>query len=152
MLISSNGGCPDGEVIAGTGTTVACGISVTGNLDEDVRSHLSKFESEQVAALLLLQPGRELGRDCLRSAGDAVFTGCKRLDPTFRQTVGSDESYSLLLRSACRSLLHWSPTERCLPRDTSHGRPAAWLYPIVRSCWLGTCRGFADSAYYLLKG
>ena len=61
-----------GEIVSGSGTTVACGISITGNLDNDVRAHLSKLEGDSVAALLLLRPERELGRDCLRSGGDAI--------------------------------------------------------------------------------
>jgi hypothetical protein len=72
LLVSSKDGSPEGEVIAGTGTTVACGISVTGSLDADVRAHLSTLEGDTAAALLLLRPERELGRECLRNAADAV--------------------------------------------------------------------------------
>ncbi len=60
-----------GEVIDGEGTTVAVGISVTGSLAEDVREHL-EHRREKVASLLLLQPNRGLGHDCIRGAGDAV--------------------------------------------------------------------------------
>lgn len=70
MLISS-GNDSDGELISGTGDTVACGISVSGSLDHDVRAHLATLAS-QPAAVLLLKPSRDLGRDCLRNAGDVV--------------------------------------------------------------------------------
>lgn len=60
-----------GEVIDGEGTTVAVGISVTGSLADDVRHHL-EHRREKVASLLLIQPNRELGHNCLRGAGDAV--------------------------------------------------------------------------------
>jgi hypothetical protein len=72
LAVSSKGGSADGEVISGVGTTVACGISVTGSLDEDVRAYLSHLEGESAAALLLMRPERELGRECLRGAADAV--------------------------------------------------------------------------------
>lgn len=62
---------PEGEVLDGEGSTVAVGISITGSLDNDVRDYLAG-RTEQVAALLLLRPERELGRDCLRSAGDVI--------------------------------------------------------------------------------
>jgi hypothetical protein len=72
LAVSGKDGSADGEVISGVGTTVACGISVTGSLDDDVRAHLSKLEGESVVAVLLLRPERELGRECLRGGADAV--------------------------------------------------------------------------------
>lgn len=69
MQICSAAGSPDGEILNGAGDTVAVGISVTGSLDEDVRSYLNT-NSDQVAALLLLRPERALGRDCFRSQED----------------------------------------------------------------------------------
>lgn len=71
----------DGEPITGTGVAVACGVSVTGLLDDDVRAHLRSDSCEPIAALLLLGPERDLGRACLRSAGDAVALarGVKRI-------------------------------------------------------------------------
>lgn len=72
VIVSGKDISPEGEMISGSGTTVACGISVTGSLDEDVRAHLAKLEGETVAALLLLRPERELGRDCLRGPSDVV--------------------------------------------------------------------------------
>jgi hypothetical protein len=81
LIVSSTDGSLNGEAIAGLGTTVACGISVTGSLDEDVRAHLARTDGESVAALLLLRPHRELGRECLRDATDAVALarGVKKL-------------------------------------------------------------------------
>jgi hypothetical protein len=61
-----------GERITGQGTTVACGVSVTGLLDEDVRKHIGTPGGQPIAALLLLRPERELGRSCLSGAADAV--------------------------------------------------------------------------------
>jgi SMODS-associated and fused to various effectors sensor domain len=61
-----------GEQIIGQGATVACGISVTGLLDDDVRKHIATPGGQPIAALLLLRPERELGRSCLRGAADAV--------------------------------------------------------------------------------
>lgn len=59
------------EILDGEGETVAVGISVTGSLEHDVRSYLAG-RTDKVAALLFLHPSRELGRDCLRSAGEVV--------------------------------------------------------------------------------
>ncbi len=70
-VVVSGDGSPEGERIDGEGKTVAVGVSVTGSLDEDVRSYLSG-RSEKVAAFLLLRPERELGPGCLRDAGDVV--------------------------------------------------------------------------------
>jgi hypothetical protein len=69
FVVNANG--PDGEILDGEGTAVAVGISVTGDLAADVRNDL-EGRTEKVASLLLIRPERELGRDCLRGAGDAV--------------------------------------------------------------------------------
>lgn len=84
LTITSNGALPHGEVLDGEGSTVAVGISVTGSLDIDVREHLAQ-RTEKVAALLLLRPERELGKECLRTAGDvvALADGAKNLARTF---------------------------------------------------------------------
>lgn len=50
---------------------VAVGISVKDSLEEDVKKYLDE-QTENVAAFLHLRPERNLGDDCLRSAGDAV--------------------------------------------------------------------------------
>jgi hypothetical protein len=71
ILISSAGG-PYGEPTGSTGTTVACGVSVTGSLEDDVRKHIASHTENRIAALLLLRPQRDLGRGCLTDAGDAV--------------------------------------------------------------------------------
>jgi hypothetical protein len=55
----------------GTNVIVACGISVSGPLDEDVRKHVATMPG-RIAALQLIRSERELGRACLRDAGDAV--------------------------------------------------------------------------------
>ncbi len=68
--ISVNGA--EGEVITPGGPAVACGISVTGSLDNDVRRHVADYGDCAVSALLLIRPDRELGRGCLDSASDAV--------------------------------------------------------------------------------
>ncbi|MEK6281731.1 MAG: SAVED domain-containing protein [Acidobacteriota bacterium] len=70
-VLVSEGGSTEGELIDGDGETVAVGISVSGTLDYDVRDYLST-RKERIAALLLLRPERELGRECLRDGGDAV--------------------------------------------------------------------------------
>ena len=69
FALESNG--PDGEVMAGSGEAVAIGISVTGDLAGDVRRDLAS-RADKVASLLLIQPARPLGHDCLRGAGDVV--------------------------------------------------------------------------------
>jgi hypothetical protein len=69
FALKSNG--QDGEVLAGDGNTVAVGISVTGDVAGDVRKDLGG-RGERVASLLLIQPERTLGHECLRGAGDAV--------------------------------------------------------------------------------
>jgi hypothetical protein len=70
-LVTSNIAFPEGEVLDEEGDVVAVGLSVTNSLDEDVRKYLQGSQ-EKVAALLLLRPERELGRECLSSAGDVV--------------------------------------------------------------------------------
>jgi SMODS-associated and fused to various effectors sensor domain len=70
-VVASDSESPDGEMVDGEGKTVALGISITGSLEDDVRTYLSE-RGEKIAALLFLRPERELGRECLRDAGDAV--------------------------------------------------------------------------------
>ncbi len=50
---------------------IAVGISVTGSLEDDVTRHL-KRQGIGVKALYFLKPERGVGRDALRSEGDAV--------------------------------------------------------------------------------
>jgi hypothetical protein len=87
-------------------TTVACGISVTGSLDDDVRKHLRTIPEVGVAALQLIRPERELGRDCLRSAGDVVALA-RGVKTQMREFVNRRNAMRLLLyyfgplRGAC---------------------------------------------------
>jgi hypothetical protein len=74
FALKSNG--PDGEVLSGAGGTVAVGISVSGDLAADVRKDLAG-RAERVSSLLLIQPERPLGHDCLRGVGDAVALAVK---------------------------------------------------------------------------
>ena len=84
VVAASSSHLPDGEVLDGEGDTVAVGISVTGPIDEDIRTYLSE-RTEKVASLLLLCPTRDLGRECLQCAGDvvALADGVKELTRAF---------------------------------------------------------------------
>jgi hypothetical protein len=95
-LLTNNKSDPAaGEILAGTGKTVAVGVSVSGLLDDDVRNCLSS-EREPVRALLLIRPEREPGRTCLRDAGDlaALADGVKKLARNF---VKRSQAEKLLL-------------------------------------------------------
>lgn len=84
VVAASSDRLRDGEILDGEGDTVAVGISVTGPVDEDVRAYLSE-RKEKVASLLLIHPTRDLGRECLQSAGDvvALADGVKELTRMF---------------------------------------------------------------------
>jgi len=69
FTLTTNG--PEGEAIDPHSETVAVGISVTGDLEDDVRRHL-QHRKERVRAVLFVRPTRKLDRHCLRGAGDAV--------------------------------------------------------------------------------
>ena len=71
LIFTNDNGSPEGEILDGEGSTVAIGMSVTGSLDSDVRNFLASRE-DKVASLLLIQPERGLGRECLRNASDVV--------------------------------------------------------------------------------
>lgn len=71
IVVSGDSGSPYGETLDGKGNTVAVGISITGSLDDDVQAYLER-RNDEVAALLLLKPEHELGRRCIRNAGDVV--------------------------------------------------------------------------------
>ena len=75
--------------------TVAVGISVTYELDDDVRSHLRESE-EKVSSLLLLRPERGLGRDSLHDASDVVALADAVKDAT-RQFVRRNRAKKLLV-------------------------------------------------------
>ena len=57
-LVTSDSELSEGETIDGEGKTVGLGISITGSLEDDVRTYLSERE-EKIAALLFLRPKRE---------------------------------------------------------------------------------------------
>jgi hypothetical protein len=67
LVVTSNGDGFNGEMLSGTGDTIALAISVEKPLDEDVRRYL-KRQNENVAALLFLRTEP----DIFRNAGDAV--------------------------------------------------------------------------------
>jgi CBASS immunity sensor of nucleotide second messenger signals len=79
LVITSKNADVKGESLDGTGGTLAVGISVTGLLEDDVRRHL-EARAEEVAALLLIRPQRELGRECLQNSGDVVALADKAKD------------------------------------------------------------------------
>lgn len=83
LVITSAGGA-EGETLDDKGDTVAVGISITGLLDNDVRAHLESRTNE-VSALLLIRPERELGRECFSGAEDvtALADGVKELVRNF---------------------------------------------------------------------
>jgi hypothetical protein len=69
FMLTSNG--PSGEALDADGETVAVAISVSGNLEADIRRHL-QHRTQKVKAVLFVRPTRNLDRHCLRDAGDAV--------------------------------------------------------------------------------
>lgn len=58
--------------VADADTTVACAISITGLLDEDVQRHIAAAPESNASAVLFLQPETGTGRKALQNAGDAV--------------------------------------------------------------------------------
>lgn len=62
---------PDGESLDAGCDTVAVAISVSGDLEADIRRHL-QHGTERVGAVLFVRPSRNLDRHCLRDAGDAI--------------------------------------------------------------------------------
>jgi hypothetical protein len=69
FTLSSNG--PEGEALDPDGDTVAVAVSVSGDLEADVRQHL-QHRTLKVKAALFVRPTRNLDRHCLRDAGNAV--------------------------------------------------------------------------------
>lgn len=92
LLTSSGGDSTDGEILDGKGKTVAVGISISGLLDESVRKSLST-RKQNISALLLIRPERELGKTCLRNAGDAaaLADGTKELIHRFVEKLGAEK-------------------------------------------------------------
>jgi hypothetical protein len=60
-----------GEALDPDGETVAVAVSVSGNLEADVRRHL-EHRTQKVKAVLFVRPTRNIDRHCLRDAGDAM--------------------------------------------------------------------------------
>jgi len=100
-LTVASEGAADGESLLDEhehplgGDTVAVGISITGDLEVDVRKYLPKH-SAPVSALLLLRPERELGQECIRGAGDLVAMA-RQAKSMIRQFVKKREARRLLL-------------------------------------------------------
>jgi hypothetical protein len=69
FTLSNNG--PDGEALDDEGAAVAVAISISGDLEGDIRRHL-QHRTERIKAVLFIRPTRDLDRHCLRDAGDAV--------------------------------------------------------------------------------
>jgi hypothetical protein len=69
FTLSSNG--PDGDRLDTDGDAVAVAISVSGNLEADIRGHL-QHRKQKLRAVLFVRPTCNLDRHCLRDAGDAV--------------------------------------------------------------------------------
>lgn len=88
FTLSSNG--PDGEALDADGEAVAVAISVTGNIEADVRRHL-EHRTQKVKAVLFVRPTRDLNRHCVRNAGDAVALAdsAKQLMREFRTRHGA---------------------------------------------------------------
>ena len=95
LLADAESGEPKGEMFDSTSSTVAVGISVTGDLDNDVRAYL-RNAPEKVAALLLLRPNRPLGRECLKSAPEVVAFA-DQAKTLIRQFVKRSNATRLLL-------------------------------------------------------
>jgi hypothetical protein len=69
FTLTRNG--PDGQPLDTDGEAVAVAISVSGDLEPDIRRHLA-HRRQKVKAVLFVRPTRNLDRHCLRDAGDAV--------------------------------------------------------------------------------
>jgi hypothetical protein len=78
FTLKSNG--PDGERLDTEGETVAVGLSITGDIEADVRRHLVQ-RPEKVRAALFIHPARGPSPDAVRNSGDAtaLAIGAKQL-------------------------------------------------------------------------
>lgn len=93
--VQISNGSVEGENVNGEGDVVAVGISITGSLEDDVREYLA-ISDEKIAAVLMIRPNRELGRNCLRDAGDVTALANKSKD-LIRQFVKKRKAKKLLL-------------------------------------------------------
>jgi hypothetical protein len=86
---------PAGEALDPDGETVAVAISITGNVEDDVRRHL-QHRREKVKRVLFVRPNRDMNRHCVRDAGAAVALadGAKLM---MREFVKRHEARRLLL-------------------------------------------------------
>ncbi len=104
FTLSSNG--PDGEAIDADGETVAVGVSVSGDLEGDIRRHL-EHRTQKVKAVLFVRPTRNLDRHCLRDAADAVALadGVKTMMREFAKRHGAKRARcsTTSVRSAARA-------------------------------------------------
>jgi hypothetical protein len=121
-----------GSAVADGPITVACGISVTGSLEQDVQKHITTTPEVDAAALLLLRPERELGRAALQSAGGAVALA-RQAKTHMREFAKRWSATRLLLHyfgplsGAC---FHRPLTQRRVPLRSNHGRSTAWIRPL----------------------
>jgi len=71
LIATNDDGLDRGEMLDGQGAAVAVSVSVYPLIDDHVRKYIAK-RTEQIAALLLLRPDREISSTRLESAGDAA--------------------------------------------------------------------------------
>jgi SMODS-associated and fused to various effectors sensor domain len=88
FTLTSNG--PEGEILDTESDTVVVGISVSADLESDVRRHL-QCRTERIRATLFIRPNRNVDRHCLRDAGDAaaLADGAKALIRDFAKHYGA---------------------------------------------------------------
>jgi hypothetical protein len=88
FLLTSH--APGGELLDPDGETVAVAVSITGNVEDDVRRHL-QHRKQKVKAALFVRPNRDMNRHCVRDAGDAVALadGAKQMMRDFVKRHGA---------------------------------------------------------------
>jgi len=89
FILTSNG--LFGEALDSEGGTVAVGISVSVDLEGDIRRHVQR-RTERINALLFVRPTRNLDRHCVRDVGDAVALadGAKSMIRDFAKHYGAE--------------------------------------------------------------
>lgn len=123
--LQSNG--PDGYFLDPDGETVVVAISITSDIDQDVRRHL-EHRKHGVKSVLFVRPERDLGRHCLRNGSDAVALadaaknlmrrfvkhhGVRRLEIYFSGPLGAACFIGHRLNAVCREIqiMEWSDPE-----------------------------------------